>query len=206
MSTPTYDEYVTMGQAACITLDDIKWYFGDLINEVLAKARRYGNKTLIQFANDVGGISERSAQSYAQTSAFYGENERKFGKSITPDGTPVVFWTHYRIAMGLGTVEKAMKALELSAREGWGVKQFALHVKEIKTGKPTQFELLNEQATIYDVTSRTVTFWLPEHTDLEPLRNAVSGRQPVALRVLTTVNAETFENRANQGVFEGVMP
>jgi hypothetical protein len=102
--------------------DSAQWELGDLA--VLVETH-YGQNEIDNFARETG-ISKSSAHEYKSMCAFY----QTIRRADFLESTPNVFYSHFRVAKKLKSVELAWEFLELVAAETWTVDQAEFHMYE----------------------------------------------------------------------------
>ena len=109
----TWEAMVALGASDEEEMAVRRWRHGDLAMRV---EKRYGDKTLSRFASEIG-IKYPTLKQRWQMSNFYQPDTRYLFENVG--------YSHYREAMKLGSMERALWALEKASRRDWPVWKFA---------------------------------------------------------------------------------
>ena len=105
--------------------DNNRWALGDLAQRV---EKRYGESTLADFASQIR-LFEKTLAGYRTVSMFYQKETR--------EDFPALSWSHYREAMRLGSLEKALELLALVQDQNLSIREMTKLINEA-LGKPSK--------------------------------------------------------------------
>jgi hypothetical protein len=123
-SLTAWEDLCSAGAEAREKLDSWRWYVGDLANRVVTLfPSKDGDdeRTLAEFAKDIN-MKKKSVYQYRQVAAFYPVSTRVEFDNLT--------YTHYRDAMRLKDINRALEWLEECSRKSYTTDEAAFQLSE----------------------------------------------------------------------------
>lgn len=122
-----YDAAVTIGMADETDMATRRWRQGDL---TLRIEKHYGESTVVKFATALN-VNTNTLKQRRTMAAFYTPDTRVSYENVG--------YAHFREAMKLGSLDRAVWALEKAHLKDWPVWKFALLLNRL-LGKPARAE------------------------------------------------------------------
>lgn len=95
-----WESLTTEGIEAAQAMDRNRWYIGDLAGKVVG---RYGENAIGKYAGEIQ-VNQKTLEGYERVSGFWTKKSAR-GAFVN------LSWSHYRLAMELGTQSKAFRFL-----------------------------------------------------------------------------------------------
>lgn len=167
----TWQQAVSLGNEALMTLDSARFRFGDLTLKVI---KAYGNRAprgsdlVGDFAQAVGVDPDRLRE-YTTVSKFWEAPHRNEMLRLR------LTYTHMRDAMRLGDVLSAKAFLIECADNKWGVKEARERIKKRLGITPSRKKLMSAQATLIQQSGTLHLFQIHQDPDEAPVQLPIGG-------------------------------
>lgn len=147
----SFEEHCEAGRTAREEMDNYRWYLGDLASNVSTK---YGAHLIEDFARETN-IRKSTAYQYKQVSEFYPQLSTRV-EYVN------LSYSHFRDAMRLGKLDKALAFLEECSANGYACDEASYHLTLLlnkeKGSEPTTETDEPEMHHLYSGTARVVSF------------------------------------------------